>query len=227
VSIPLCQEHSNAFIGFLRILDTFPGLIFLTTSHPAALDENVKSRVHLNVCFKPLTLSQTRSIFQLNLDRLREEGQQDVGRPDIASLDISDDEVLRFAEEHYNTNVSGRWNGRQICNAVRMAADFARFEVTSGSQPQLKAEHFKAVAEMMRESDEASAGLGSSSPSQMEATEESQRPGSGARGKRMTGSRSRGDGGEAGDDDGLDLSLNLSPQDEDGAQSIAQWSVVA
>ncbi|KAK0617588.1 P-loop containing nucleoside triphosphate hydrolase protein [Immersiella caudata] len=93
---------------FLRILDTFPGLIFLTTSHPAALDENVKSRVHLTICFKPLTLGQTRNIFQLSFDRLREEEHQDVGKADTESLAISDDEVLRFAEEHYNKDASGR-----------------------------------------------------------------------------------------------------------------------
>ncbi|KAK4442891.1 hypothetical protein QBC34DRAFT_223121 [Podospora aff. communis PSN243] len=206
---------------FLRILDTFPGLIFLTTSHPAALDETVKSRVHVNICLKDLTLTQTRTIFQLNLDRIREEERHE---SEGEALSIADDQLLQFAEEHYNTHAANRWNGRQIRNMVNMAADLARCEAAPGTQPQLNVEHLRTAAEMMREPEDTSAGLVLRSALRRGEGFDEARFGVGRR--RNTASSRRGDG-EEDDDGGSEVSLdNGSPRDEE-VQSIAQWSVVA
>ena len=69
----------------------------------------------------PLTLRQTRNIFQLSSASVvsAKRSAKTSRLLKMSPLVFSDDEVLRFAEEHYNTNAAGRWNGRQIRNAVR------------------------------------------------------------------------------------------------------------
>jgi len=56
---------------FLRVLEYYDGLLFLTTNRPGALDEAFKSRIHLTLYYPPLDLQQTVDIWKMNIDRLR------------------------------------------------------------------------------------------------------------------------------------------------------------
>lgn len=156
--------HSNSDVSFLlRIIETFSGLLFLTTCRPAILDEGVKSRVHLNLCLKPLNLQQTIKIFETNLAHLKQTEQQLQASAPPGSyplLRTFDKQILEFAEHHFNktTQGTGRWNGRQIRNAFSIAAALARYDVldtVEWDHPQLRAEHFKTVAALTEEYDQA------------------------------------------------------------------------
>lgn len=152
----------NALVSvFLRMLEYYNGILFLTTNRPGVLDEAVKSRVHLSLRYEALTLEQTKEIFKINIARLRKieqlrnnaeiekkkkEGGQDVSGRMLA---IHDTAILDFAEKHFkdHTNDLGRWNGRQIRNAFSIAASLAHFvaDDNPGLPRFLSAEQFREV----------------------------------------------------------------------------------
>lgn len=211
----------------MHVLDHFPGLIFLTTSRPAALDETIKSRVHLTIRLKPLTLEQILTVLKLNLDRIREEEDEQATELGCARLAILEDDILQFATEHYNSAPDGRsrWSGRQIRNAVQMAADLAHYEAVNEprSKLELRADHFREVVKMKLESEEASEP-GHSSISKREGHLPQI---SGDKTGRMVSSRGRGDRVVSDDIGGVEDESDASSNYEEGFQSLGQWSVVA
>lgn len=137
---------------FLRMLEYYNGILFLTTNRTGVLDEAIKSRIHLHIGFDNLNEKQTVEIFKNNIERLRARTQQRTdAMPGHRALQIDVDGILNFAENHYRScNTLGRWNGRQIRNAFVVASSLANFEAEKRSpdwQPQLRAEHFHTVLE--------------------------------------------------------------------------------
>ncbi|KAI6378727.1 hypothetical protein MCOR25_002148 [Pyricularia grisea] len=134
----------NAIVSvFLRTLEYYPGILFLTTNRVGVMDEAVKSRVHLSLHYPALDLKDTRSLFKINIDRLKkiekERAKANLARCGSSSADgnygqvqgemvVREDEILAFAKEHFLRDESARWNGRQIRNAFQIAASLARYE---------------------------------------------------------------------------------------------------
>lgn len=156
----------NALVSvFLRMLEYYNGVLFLTTNRPGVLDEAVKSRLHLSLRYEALTLEQTKAIFQLNIEKLKQieeqrrkadiERNRKLGKPEGSGrkLAIHEKAILSFAEQHYKKHTSdlGRWNGRQIRNAFSIAASLAHFVADEDPELELPrlltAEHFKEVEE--------------------------------------------------------------------------------
>lgn len=136
-------------IVFLRMLEYFNGILFLTTNLPGYLDEAVKSRVHLNLRYDALTVEQVKGIFRLNINQLNEIERERSQALGIVPMDIFEEEIIQFAEEHWNnhTDALGRWNGRQIRNAFSIAASLAHFDAEgkAGRAVQLRKSHFQEV----------------------------------------------------------------------------------
>ncbi|KAG8161865.1 hypothetical protein KVR01_008852 [Diaporthe batatas] len=124
----------NALVSiFLRILEYYPGILFLTTNRPGALDEAVKSRVHITLFYPQLSKADTVSLFQMNIERLKMIEKQRVAITQEPEMIIEEGSILDFAREHFETfsysgTVDCRWNGRQIRNAFQIAASLARYE---------------------------------------------------------------------------------------------------
>ncbi|KAK4653923.1 hypothetical protein QC762_0088590 [Podospora pseudocomata] len=122
----------NAVVSlFLRVMEYYSGILFLTTNRPGQLDEAVKSRVHSTLLYHSLDLRQTREIFRLNIDRLDLIERQRQANPERPARRLQCDKagILAFAEQHWHKHEKdelGRWNGRQIRNAFIMAAALAR-----------------------------------------------------------------------------------------------------
>ena len=143
------------------MLEYYNGILFLTTNRPGALDEAVKSRVHLHLRFNALNEAQTIAIFQINIKRLRDaEGQRAVAVGlEYEQLHIAEKEIEDFARKHYRTYSGrrgiGRWNGRQIRNAFLIASSLAHrdSEKTTGLQKQLRASHFERVDQVTKDYD--------------------------------------------------------------------------
>ncbi|KAL1595912.1 hypothetical protein SLS60_009602 [Paraconiothyrium brasiliense] len=144
----------NALVSvFLRMLEYYNGVLFLTTNRVGVLDEAIKSRVHLHLKYNHLNRDQTVEIFKHNIKRLRvieqQRGEQS-GR-----LSIAEKEILDFARKHYDEHCNGwgigMWNGRQIRNAFLIAAALAHHdgdlerESDPTMQKQLRASHFDLV----------------------------------------------------------------------------------
>lgn len=120
----------NALVSvFLRVLEYYNGLLFLTTNRVGTIDEAFKSRIHLSLYYPPLDLTQTREIFRLNINKLRDIERQRFQLTAKPELVIKEDDIIRFAEEHYKNPVDalGRWNGRQIRNAFQIASGLAYY----------------------------------------------------------------------------------------------------
>jgi len=145
---------------FLRVLEYYNGVLFLTTNRVGKLDAAVTSRIHLILHYKRLKGPEILNIFRLNIERLEQIEEQRHEMFKEPKLFILKEEILRFAEEHYHESERlrsrERWNGRQIRNAFLIATSLARYEVEKqgpGFQPQLRASHFREVEMMTREFD--------------------------------------------------------------------------
>ncbi|KAH8658397.1 hypothetical protein BX600DRAFT_384601 [Xylariales sp. PMI_506] len=114
---------------FLRVLEYYSGLLFLTTNRVGTVDEAFKSRIHLSLYYPPLTKQQTAEIFKLNIKKLREIEQQRHKLQNQPRLEIKEDEIMEFASQHFDVNSEsgGRWNGRQIRNAFQIASSLAYY----------------------------------------------------------------------------------------------------
>lgn len=142
----------NALVTvFLRVLEYYNGILFLTTNRVGVLDEAFKSRIHMSLYYPPLSKGQTLAIWAMNLERTKKIDDQRVKTTGEKSLEIYDQEIREYAESHFNFNAngSGRWNGRQIRNAFQIASSLARYEVPEESEtlPQLRRRHFEIVAD--------------------------------------------------------------------------------
>ena len=101
----------NALVSvFLRELEYFDGILFLTTNRPGSLDEAFQSRIHITI----------------GLPELDAKSQLEVWTIFVKDLNLSKDEkihILKFVDEDIKNN--GNLNGRQIRNGVRTALALA------------------------------------------------------------------------------------------------------
>lgn len=123
----------NALVSvFLRVLEYYNGILFLTTNRVGTIDDAFRSRIHMSLYYPPLDKAQTRDIFRLNVAKLREiesQRHQLTGEP---AMLIKEAEIVEFASKHYedHARLSGCWNGRQIRNAFQVTSSLARHNYT-------------------------------------------------------------------------------------------------
>lgn len=141
----------NALVSvFLRVLEYYDGLLFLTTNRPGALDEAFKSRIHLKLWYPHLTRTQTRDIWTMNLDRLDKiETERHRRDPDVKPLRIAKRKIMQFAGKLFETLKKEKrapWNGRQIRNSFQVASSLAHFDSRrTGKDPRLTVKHFRTI----------------------------------------------------------------------------------
>lgn len=134
---------------FLRVLETFTGVLILTTNRVGEFDEAFKSRIHVSILYPRLDEKSTIEIYDVNLRRIKDNESLDV--------DIEEDAIREFGRHHFRTNEktpSRRWTGRQIKNAFQTAIALANwdfFDQSNGSsgqrtRPTLQAKHFDYIA---------------------------------------------------------------------------------
>ncbi|KAE8371433.1 hypothetical protein BDV26DRAFT_302779 [Aspergillus bertholletiae] len=147
--------NRNAIVSvFLRILDYYSGILFLTTNRVGIIDEAFKSRIHVSLYYPHLKRHQTERIWQLNLQRLAEIEEEQTKITNKPVLSVDHDGIMDFAKEHYQKckeSGQGLWNGRQIRNAFIIASALARYEKSRkphiSKSYDLNASHLKAAAE--------------------------------------------------------------------------------
>lgn len=99
----------NALVSvFLRTLEYYSGILFLTTNRIGSFDEAFKSRVHISLYYAPLNEEQTLKVWIMNLNRLRRSN---------SDIYFVESEIEAFARAHWQDGK--RWNGRQIRNAFQ------------------------------------------------------------------------------------------------------------
>jgi hypothetical protein len=121
--------HRNALVSiFLRLLEYFQGILFLTTNRVETFDDAFQSRIHIALRYGELDIKAKRAVFKMFIERVRvQEG--------VATMP--------FREEDYTNLAKHNLNGRQIKNTVRTAQALA---VNKGEP--LAMEHIKRVLDV-------------------------------------------------------------------------------
>lgn len=150
--------NRNALVSvFLRILEYYEGILFLTTNRVGTLDEAFRSRIHMSLYYPTLSADQTAAIWKILCRRAVKQQER---------LDIDEEAILEYALEHFNslqkpsgsgsgaTVINTGWNGRQIKNAFMSAIALAHYGVPPAERVKLKIGHFKKVAKASKEFDD-------------------------------------------------------------------------
>ncbi|KAI8624701.1 hypothetical protein F5Y19DRAFT_452880 [Xylariaceae sp. FL1651] len=126
---------------FLRMMEYYAGVLFLTTNRVGVFDEAFTSRIHISLYYPPLDRKSTLQIFQKNWDRIKAR-YDEVGR--VINIDIP--EITEFAIDYFENNKDGRWNGRQIRNAFQSALALAELDALGTDDFLDESEHNRPVA---------------------------------------------------------------------------------
>ncbi|KAF2996525.1 hypothetical protein E8E14_000232 [Neopestalotiopsis sp. 37M] len=110
---------------FLRILEYYSGILFLTTNRVGDIDEAFRSRLHLTLYYPKLKRKQTKKIFKRNFERINVVNHERT-KHGLQSFDYKDAEpkIMQWAGETYKTL---QWNGRQIRNTFQTVLALAEF----------------------------------------------------------------------------------------------------
>lgn len=158
----------------MRVLDYYPGILFLTTNRVGIFDEAFKSRIHMALYYPPLAKQAFLDIIGVNLYYPHEGPRSHIysiemnlkrARDIDPDLKIKRTDIMEYVDISYTTL---KWNGRQIRNAVhgQTAMTLAKFGAdtkVAGQDPSktgiprarivLNRSHFKKVAKAPQEFD--------------------------------------------------------------------------
>ncbi|KAM7194638.1 hypothetical protein V8F20_007830 [Naviculisporaceae sp. PSN 640] len=111
--------HRNAMVSvFLRVLEYYSGILFLTTNRVATFDDAFKSRIHIPIRYTDLSFESRRQIWK-NFCKMVPGG-----------VDIS--------EKGFDILAEYDLNGRQIKNAIKAAESLSTFDGVKLDLEQLK-----------------------------------------------------------------------------------------
>ncbi|KAF6809112.1 hypothetical protein CMUS01_13745 [Colletotrichum musicola] len=113
---------------FLRVLEYYAGILFLTTNRIGDFDEAFASRIHMSLYYPELDELKTLKVFKLNLDLIQQRFEKQGRRINFDASSIED-----FAQQHFQQYKYNRWNGRQIRNACQTALALAEFDAQGGA----------------------------------------------------------------------------------------------
>jgi SpoVK/Ycf46/Vps4 family AAA+-type ATPase len=107
---PDAAEKNSLVAVFLRHLEYFSGIVFLTTNRVQVFDAAMKSRIHLVLGYHPPKLEMRRLIWTQSLKA-------------IPAEDVDFD-----TEDAIDSLIRDKLNGREITNAINTARTLARYE---------------------------------------------------------------------------------------------------
>jgi SpoVK/Ycf46/Vps4 family AAA+-type ATPase len=117
----------NALVAvFLRQLEYFAGILFLTTNRVSTFDDAFQSRIHVALRYRDLDTDTRDQIWRAFLGK--------VGAAD------------NISETEWNNMITKQLNGRQIKNAVRTSQALAH-----SRKQELKFEHINQVLSVMEQ----------------------------------------------------------------------------
>ncbi|SMQ54863.1 unnamed protein product [Zymoseptoria tritici ST99CH_3D7] len=124
--------HRNALVSiFLRLLEYFQGILFLTTNRVETFDDAFQSRIHVALRYDELTTAAKKEVWKNFLGMV--ETQQALPAPDGSAkgkqMELRNQPL--FTEKDFAMLARHRLNGRQIKNSVRTSQALA---LNEGSQ---------------------------------------------------------------------------------------------
>ncbi|KAL4862330.1 hypothetical protein BDV12DRAFT_178975 [Aspergillus spectabilis] len=125
-------QRNGLVAVFLRVMEYYAGILFLTTNRVGDFDEAFTSRIHVSLYYPDLSPDQTVKVFKLNMDLIQERFNRKGRR-----IAIDHYEIAGFASQYYNDHPDARWNGRQIRNACQTALALAEFEAQGNDHQEI------------------------------------------------------------------------------------------
>ncbi|KAK7748295.1 hypothetical protein SLS62_008756 [Diatrype stigma] len=119
------MERNGLVSVFLRELEYYSGILFLTTNRVGVLDEAFKSRIHISLRYPRIQQRETRQMWENILNRIERDNETSE-----IKIKFDREALLDFADKHYRKNEEAEtsWNGRQIRNAFQTAIALGRHE---------------------------------------------------------------------------------------------------
>ncbi|KAJ3540144.1 hypothetical protein NM208_g5192 [Fusarium decemcellulare] len=126
----------NALVSvFLRVLEYYEGILFLTSNRVGTFDEAFKSRIQLSLHYEALDKSQRRTIWSNFMNRLKTLERDHVKIEPIEKRKRKFEEPrgIDFDDigRHLGDLAEHEMNGRQIRNALTTARQLAKFKEDS------------------------------------------------------------------------------------------------
>ncbi|KAI3544906.1 hypothetical protein CABS01_05770 [Colletotrichum abscissum] len=118
--------HRNALVSvFLRHLEYYSGILFLTTNIVGVIDEAFKSRIHVALQYPSIDLDSTLKIWSNLLSRITKDNETAETK-----IEFERTRLLDFARQHYQKHEANdtTWNARQIRNAFQTAIALGHHE---------------------------------------------------------------------------------------------------
>ena len=131
-------ERNRVISIFLRLIEEYPGIWFLTTNRAKELDRAIVSRVTLPFFYPPLNREATGKIWQSYLKEIhRFVPDTTAGETRI----VITRSTRKWWKRKYDEAIEDKrawWSGRQIQNSFRRAVALAMYESGSSSQRQTR-----------------------------------------------------------------------------------------
>lgn len=144
-------QRNGVVSTFLRNMEYFRGLLFLTTNRVGQIDDAFLSRVSVVLEYDHLSDDTRKKIWNGFFKRLHKESQSDSHKGRRIEID-------RYAQKYVLNDEEVKdlkWNGREIRNALQTAISLATYKAfKEGEGPdktiEVEEEHFRSVVTMSR-----------------------------------------------------------------------------
>ncbi|KAH7123500.1 ATPase [Dactylonectria estremocensis] len=131
---------------FLRCIEYYRGVLFLTTNRVGHFDDAFMSRIHVVIYYDKLGIEDRRQIWGQFFDKLSDDREDFIITGRAKSFVLEDDTICQI-----------EWNGREIRNAFQTAVSLAEFRFlqkpnkTKNDNPTLDQKDFEQVCKMVRQ----------------------------------------------------------------------------
>ncbi|KAG6362329.1 hypothetical protein INS49_010559 [Diaporthe citri] len=115
--------RNSLVAGFLRALEFYDGLLFLTTNRVGAFDDAFISRIHVKLYYRDFTDSERQDVWKTFIDKLHSDSTDSESGKVYMRVSLPAQEYIEGDQIR-----AIRWNGREIRNAFQTAVALAEHE---------------------------------------------------------------------------------------------------
>ncbi|KAI0186130.1 hypothetical protein EV127DRAFT_187542 [Xylaria flabelliformis] len=135
-------DRNNLVAGFLRALEYFKGILFLTTNRVGAFDEAFVSRINLQIYYPEFSDEDRDKVWDAFFQKLEEDRETTMRIPP-STRDYTRMQEIREL----------KWNGREIRNSFQIAVALAEKQGIKDKEGRIliKSDHIKATVDMSRD----------------------------------------------------------------------------
>ncbi|KLU88125.1 hypothetical protein MAPG_07112 [Magnaporthiopsis poae ATCC 64411] len=131
--------RNSLVAGFLRALEFYNGILFLTTNRIGSFDDAFMSRIHVHLRYPEFTDDDRKRVWQTFMNKLKKE-RGDTMRLTMDAKDYVNGKEMRKL----------KWNGREIRNAFQTAVALAEFDAKKDEENRIEItdDHLRSVVEL-------------------------------------------------------------------------------